>query len=448
MSTTIGTSTNLLVVGIAEDLGERPIGMFDFTLPVVMAGFVGILFLWQVAPRLLPARKLPLSDASPRVFNALMYITEDSFAHGKTLSEVLARTQKRMKIDKIQRTDTLFLAKLPSVRIQAGDRLFVKDSPENLKEFETLLGATLHNVSDADHPVSDEFPLAEQGQQLAEVVVTRGSPLHHQTLDSVGFAAHYKLLPLAIHRAREQASDIKGDLAGIRLRAGDVLLVQGTRAHINELKMSGTMLVLDGTTDLPHTHRAPRALTIMALVIVVAATGLLPISVSALAGVGLMLLTHCLSWRDVTDALSAPVILIIVASIALGLALTHTGGADYLAQLYVLAAHGLPTPMVLSGLILLMSLLTNVVSNNAAAVIGTPIAISIARQLGVEAEPFVLAVLFGANMSYATPIGYQTNLLVLSAGGYKFSDFLRVGVPLTLIMWLAFSVLLPILYDL
>jgi di/tricarboxylate transporter len=448
MSTTIGTSTNLLVVGIAEDLGERPIGMFDFTLPVVMAGIVGILFLWQVAPRLLPARKLPLSDASPRVFNALMYITEDSFAHGKTLSEVLARTQKRMKIDKIQRTDTLFLAKLPSVRIQAGDRLFVKDSPENLKEFETLLGATLHNVSDADHPVSDEFPLAEQGQQLAEVVVTRGSPLHHQTLDSVGFAAHYKLLPLAIHRAREQASDIKGDLAGIRLRAGDVLLVQGTRAHINELKMSGTMLVLDGTTDLPHTHRAPRALVIMALVIVVAATGVLPISVSALAGVGLMLLTHCLSWRDVTDALSAPVILIIVASIALGLALTHTGGADYLAQLYVLAAHGLPTPMVLSGLILLMSLLTNVVSNNAAAVIGTPIAISIARQLGVEAEPFVLAVLFGSNMSYATPIGYQTNLLVLSAGGYKFSDFLRVGVPLTLIMWLAFSVLLPILYDL
>ncbi len=446
--TSIGTSTNLLVVGIAEDLGEPPIGMFDFTLPVALAGALGIAFLWLIAPRLLPVRKPLLGDTSPRVFNALMYVTEESFANGKTLSEVLARTQNRMKIDRIQRTETLFVAKLPSVRFQPGDRLFVKDSPENLKEFETLLGATLHNVAEDEHPAGDGFPPAEQGQQLAEVVVTRGSPLHHETLDSARFTASYKLLPLAIHRAREQTSDIKGDLGNIRLRSGDVLLVQGTRAHINELKTGGAMLVLDGTTDLPHTHRAPRALTIMALVIIAAATGLMPISVSALCGVGLMLLAHCMTWRDVADALSMPVILIIVVSLALGVALINTGGAQYLAELYVWMVRGFPTPMILSGLMLVMCVLTNVVSNNAAGVIGTPIGISIAHELGVTAEPFVLAVLFGVNMSYATPIGYQTNLLVMSAGGYKFSDFLRVGLPLTVIMWLAFSFLLPVLYDL
>jgi di/tricarboxylate transporter len=161
-----------------------------------------------------------------------------------------------------------------------------------------------------------------------------------------------------------------------------------------------------------------------------------------------MLLSRCLRWRDALAALSAPVVLIIVTSLALGLAMMRTAGAEFLAQSYVAVAAGLPTSYIMSGLILVMALLTNVVSNNAAAVIGTPIAVSIAQQLGAPVQPFVLAVLFGANMSYATPIGYQTNLLVLSAGGYTFSDFVRVGVPLTIIMWLGFSIVLANLYQL
>jgi di/tricarboxylate transporter len=140
--------------------------------------------------------------------------------------------------------------------------------------------------------------------------------------------------------------------------------------------------------------------------------------------------------------------MIIVTSLALGRALVETGMAAYLADSFVNAASGLPIPMVLSAFMLLMTVMTNVVSNNAAAAIGTPIAISIAQQLGVSAEPFVLAVLFGANMSFATPYGYQTNLLVMSAGGYKFADFLRVGIPLTIIMWAGFSLVLPMLYQL
>ena len=125
-----------------------------------------------------------------------------------------------------------------------------------------------------------------------------------------------------------------------------------------------------------------------------------------------------------------------------------TGMADYLAVSFVGVAEDLPIPVILGSFVLIMTILTNVVSNNAAAVIGTPIAISVAQQLGVDAEPFILAVLFGANMSYATPFGYQTNLLILSTGGYKFSDFLRVGIPLTVIMWLGFTMILPVLYDL
>jgi di/tricarboxylate transporter len=447
MSTTIGTSTNLLVVGIAQDLGEHQFTMFEWVLPVAMVGGVALIFLWLVAPRLLPDRTPPMADTTPRVFSAQLHVKEGGFADGRKLSELLGKADG-LRIDKIQRSESLQLAKLPSVILQPGDRLFVKDSPENLKHYEQVLGATLFNISDIEHPVDEQTPLKAEGQQLAEVVVTRGSPLHLRSLAAARFSSSYGLMPLALHRARAPSSQVTGDLNMIRLRAGDVLLVQGSGEAIAKLKDSGSMLVLDGTTDLPHTHNAKRALAIMGFVVLAAALGFMPISVSALVGLGLMIVTGCLSWRDATTALSIPVIMIIVVALALGKALMDTGTAEFIAVSFVNAASALPTPMILSAFMLLMTLMTNVVSNNAAAAIGTPIAISIAAQLGVSAEPFILAVLFGANMSFATPYGYQTNLLILSAGGYKFSDFLRVGIPLTIIMWIGFSLVLPMLYEL
>ncbi|MDJ0759547.1 MAG: SLC13 family permease [Woeseiaceae bacterium] len=448
MSTSIGTSTNLLVVGIAQDLGHSQFGVFDWVLPVAIVGGFGLMFLWLIAPRMLPDRTPPMADTSPRVFSAQMHVKEDSFAAGKTLSEVLAKADGNMRIDKIQRSESLFLTKLPSVVIQPGDRLFVKDTPDNLKHYESLLGTTLYNVSDNEHPIDEDTPLDSGGQQLAEVVVTRGSPLHQKTLTAARFSASTGLMPLALHRARAPSSQITSELNSIRLRAGDVLLVQGSRDSITKLKDSGTMLVLDGTTDLPHTQKAKRALAIMAFVVGVAATGLAPISVSSVVGLGLMIATGCLGWRDATNALSIPVVMIIVVSLALGKALLGTGMADYLAMNFVEATSVLPVPMILSAFLLLMAIITNLVSNNAAAAIGTPIAIGIAAQLGVSPDPFILAVLFGANMSFATPYGYQTNLLIFSAGGYTFSDFLRVGIPLTIIMWIGFSLILPIMYGL
>jgi len=442
MSTTIGTSTNLLVVGISRDMGMHEFSMFEWVLPVAIVGGVGVLFLWLVAPRLLPDRTPPMADTTPRIFSAQLHVKESGYADGKSLSEVLAKADGNLRIDKIQRSESLFLAKLPSVVIQPGDRLFVKDSPENLKHYEGLLGTTLFNMTDNENPVDDDTPLKAEGQQLAEVVITRGSPLHLRSLAAARFTNSYGLLPLALHRARAPSSQVTGDLNLIRLRAGDVLLVQGTREAIAQLKDSGTMLVLDGTTDLPHTHRAKRALAVMGFVVLAAALGIMPISVSALVGLGLMIATGCLTWRDAASSLSIPVVMIIVTALALGKALLGTGMVNYIAVSFVALTSGLPAPVILSAFLLLMTLMTNVVSNNAAAVIGTPIAVGIATQLGVAPEPFILAVLFGANMSFATPYGYQTNLLVMTAGGYKFGDFLRVGIPLTIIMWLGFSLVL------
>ncbi len=444
MTTTIGTSTNLLVVSVASDMGLPRFSMFHFFIPAAAAGGLAILFLWLVAPRMLPRREALMEDISPRVFTAHLNVDEESFAAGKTLAEINEASGRTLKVIQIHRGKGIVLTPLPDVVIKPGDRLSVKDTPDNLKEMETVLGVKLYT---GDTRVDAEHPLQDEDQQLAEIVVTQGSPLDGTTLSRIRFSDYYQLVTLALHRAGFATRTVREEVGDVRLNVGDVLLVQGNRERIAELKRNGELLVLDATSDLPTTKHASLALLIMAGIVIVAALGLLPIAISAVCGVLLMIVTRCLNWRDVAQALSTQVILIVVASLALGMALFKTGGADFLAQLFVsISAESSPTVM-LSGLMLLMAILTNIVSNNAAAVIGTPIAVSIAQQLSLPAEPFVLAVLFGANMSYATPMAYKTNLLVMNAGGYKFNDFVRVGVPLTLIVWLALSWLLPMMYE-
>ncbi|MDH3416431.1 MAG: SLC13 family permease [Gammaproteobacteria bacterium] len=443
MSTTIGTSTNLLVVGITRDLGVADIGMFDITLPAVLVGGVGLMYVWLVVPRLLPDRAMPMTDTYPRLFDAQLTVREEGFAVGKTLKDVLDKTQHEMRVEQIRRGESLLLAKLPSVILQAGDRLRVKDTPENLKRFEAAIGATLFDTTDAL-----EAPNKESEQQLAELVIMVDSPLHHRKLTDVSLVSTLSVIPLAVYQARAPGEREAADPGSVRLRAGDVVLVQGTRNTLDALKSGGKMLVVDGTTEPPRAHRAKRALLVLALVIGAAAFGVLPISISALIGVGLMTAFGCLAWRDVGRSLPVAIIMLIVASLAMGKALVATGMAEYLAAGFVGAAGALPAPAIISAFILIMAVLTNIVSNNAAAVIGTPIAIAAAQQLQVDPLPFVLAVLFGANMSFATPFGYQTNLLILSTGGYRFADFLRAGIPLIVILWIGFSIVLPLLYQL
>lgn len=445
MSTTIGTSTNLLVVSVAADMGMRRLEMFDFFLPAAVAAAIAIVFLWLVAPRMLPQRESHMQDTSPRIFTALLHIEPESYAEGKTLAEVIDKTGGTLKVMQITRETGTVITPLPDALLKAGDRISVRDTPENLKKYEEVLGAKLYT---GDTAVDEEHPLKEENQQLAEIVITQGSYLDGTTLSRARFADYYHLVILALHRAGMEIRTLRESMSDVPLRIGDVLLVQGNSEQINALKRSGELLVLDATSDLPHTERAPLALLIMAAIIVVSALGILPIAISAVCGVLIMLLTRCLSWQDAAQSLSTQVIMIVVASLALGIALLNTGGADYLAQLYLSVSAGASPAVLLSGLMLLMAILTNIVSNNAAAVIGTPIAIGIAQKLGLPPEPFVLAVLFGANMSYATPVAYKTNLLVLNAGGYLFSDFMRVGIPLTVIVWLSLSWLLPAIYGL
>ena len=365
--TTIGTSTNLLVVSVAADMGLPTIGMFDFFVPAAMASIAGILYLSLVAPHLLPDRSTPLMDASPRIFSAQLRIREDSVADGMTLRDATARAGKEMRIIRILRGKGTYVLNFPDTVLRPDDRLLLTDTPKNLKQYESALGGTLYS---GDVEVDEEHPLTAEDQQISEVVVVDGSPIEGWTLKQLHFVERYQLVVLAQHRGGKEIELSGKGMDDVTLEAGDVLLVQGPAEQIASLRLDDQFLVLDATTDLPHVHKSPTAILIMASVILVAAFGLLPIAVSAMAGVLLLVVTRCLNWREVGEALNAQVILIVVASLGLG-----------------------------------------------AAVIGTPIAVGIAQQIGQPPEAFVVAVIFGSNLCYATPLAHKINVLVMAAGG-------------------------------
>jgi di/tricarboxylate transporter len=445
MGTPIGTSLNLLVIGSAASLGLERFHMFDFIAPAALAAIPGLLFLWLVAPRLLPDKQPGFADASPRIFDAQLHLTDNSPVLGKTLADAKKLTQGSLSVMSVRRTPELSITPLPDVTLRAGDQLVVRDTSEKLMEYSRVLGATLFS---GDTQIDAEHPLTAPDQQTAELVLTPASPLRDRTLAQANFDWHYQLIPLAVHRPGEAMLRHDTALRDIRLGVGDVLLVQGPAEQITALKKRSELLVLDATTNVPLTAKAPLALGIMAGIVIVASLRIAPVAIAAICGVLLMVATGCLKWRHATRALDSSMILLTVASLALSLALVTTGGAAFIAQLAASVAQSLPPLAIMSATILLMAVMSSVISNSAAAVIGTPIAIELARQLGLAPEPFVLAVLFGVNMGYATPMADNCNLLVYSAGGYSFKDFLRVGLPLTLIMWLALTWALPRFYPL
>lgn len=444
MATTIGTSTNLLVVSVSRDLGGPDFAMFDFAIPAVIAGGVAILYLWLIAPRLLPPRDIDVGDSSPRLFEARLVVAEESAIVDDTLGNAISRAGGGLKVSRVRRGE-VDLVPLPDMLLKAGDRLHVRDTPQNLKSFEESLKAPLYSPGE-DQPVDEDHPLAAESQMLAELAVVQGSTLDGANLANVHFLSRYNLAVLALHRAGRVVWRPTKEIHEVVLQTGDVLLVQGAKEQIASLKRTHDFLVVDGGVEVAVTSKAPLALGILTVVVVSAATGLMPIAIGALAGACVMLLTRCISFDNALRAISPSVFFIVAASLALGTALVETGATAYMTEVFLALTAGASSIVVLSALMLLLAVLTNVVSNNAAAVIGTPIAIGIATELALPAEPFVLAVLFGANMSYATPMAYKTNLLVMSAGKYSFGEFVKVGVPLTVIMWLTLSFVLAEMY--
>ena len=445
MATTIGTSTNLLIVSLARDHGVDHIDMFEFTPLVVGPAVLALLYLWLIAPRLLPDRPNPLAGLVPRRFNAVLYVGPRSRARDRTVSQARRWTGNKMTVQRVQRGAEALKPNDALVLLE-GDRLLVNDTSAYLKEYEQALGATLFDAGSMDSLPPEQHPLTAEDQQLVEGVITEESPLHHGNLREARFAERCGVMILAMYRPSDEDS-LEGEIPDRELRSGDVLLMQGPPERMVALKREPGLLVLDGTLDLPRTRKAPVAILIMAAVVLLAAFRVLPIAMSSLLGVLALILTGCLKFEGLGRGISAEVVLVVVASLALGRSLTATGGADILADAFMSVASGLSTQMVLAAVMVFLGLLTNFVSNNAAAAVGTPVALAIAQQLGAPPEPFVLAAIVGCNLSFATPMGYQTNVLIMQPGGYVFRDFLRVGGPLVLIMIVAFSIELTNAYP-
>ncbi len=436
MTTTIGTSTNLLVVGIAEDLGVQAFGLFEFAWIVVIAALVALPYLLFVVPRLMPSNLGNRPQAQPRSFDVALEIHGGSSAVGWELRKVMQRIPDFKARELIRNGQAI--TRLPSVQLRSGDRLLVNLTPDLLREYATVLGVWVHPREQFEVPGSPS-------QAMAQALIASEAGLASTAPSASRFAEQHGLAVIGIQRP-SQTSAL--DPADVAFRPGDVLLLRGAKDGIEALRAAPGFLMLDAIMELPHTQRAPLSLAIMAGVVLLAALNLLPMVLASAVGVAAMLLTGCLRWNEATDSLSAKVVMIVVSSLALGEALTATG-------LIAMAGHGLaalgnylPPFAMVASLMLLMAIVTNFVSNNAAAIIGTPIAITMAATLGLDPRPFVLAVLFGANISYATPMGYQTNLLVMSAAGYRFKDFVRAGVPLAVLMWITLTWLLSMEYNL
>lgn len=449
MGTTIGTSTNLIVVSIAEDMGVRPFGMFEFTHVTALAAIPGIIYLWLVLPHLIPKRNKPFSDVERRVFTAVLRIPEGSYAVGKSYADAIKKLGNEVEVRRILRGDDgVELSRLPTLMLRSGDSMVIAADARTLQEAARSFDTKLYMPDKPDREVDQELDLIVDDERLVEVVVTKESILNAHTLREMRFRDYYDVAIVGLHRVGSQDKHGYKDISLVQLRVGDILLVQGRNEAIQLLRKRAGLLVLDENYEMPRSAKAPVVLTILAGVVMLAAFKLLPISIAALAGVAMMILMRCLTWEEAASALSIKVVLLVASSLALGAALEKTGGTIWLADQFIAMTNGMETHWVLALLMLLTATLTNFVSNNAAAAIGTPIAVGIAHELGVSPEPLVLAIMFGANFCYVTPIAYQTNLLVMSAAGYKFSDFVRGGLPLLFIMLAAYSYLLLLFFPL
>ena len=228
-------------------MGLQEIQLFDFAVPALIAGSIGMVFLWLVAPRYLSDRQPRESRNVTRLFEAILHVNEDSYPNGKTLAELIIKVGDDFQVQKIKRSESLFVAKIPTVVIEAGDQIYIKDTIEKLKEYESLLGVTLYH--DEDLTMEDGSDQKSDNTHLAEVVVGSGSLLDQQTLNTQKFSQRFNLLPLAIHRSRT-GSEVVGDITSKQLNVGDVLLVQGTDDAINNLRTNANLLIIDGSTLL------------------------------------------------------------------------------------------------------------------------------------------------------------------------------------------------------
>ncbi len=453
MTTIIGSSTNLLVNSALIEMGQTPFAFFDFTVPGSVMAAVGLVYVIFIVPKLLPDRSgaaETFGDGGGKQFIAHMTVSANSPLVGQVTVGGLFAGLPNKTLRMVLRGDAVFFPPFEDYQATSGDVLVVAATRKALTE-------TMSNDPNALHP--DLGTIDEQEgsglearrwqageQSLAEVMVAPGSGFIGLSLPQIGFRFKTHCIVVGIQRRSRM---IRSRLTEIRLEAGDVLLVHGQHEDISLLRRNRDVVLLEWSAEeLPALRRAKRAGIIFLAVIGSAAFGFVPIVVSALCGAAAMVIVGVLNVRQAFQAVDPKIVTTIAAALALGVALQETGGAAYLADKMLASVAGASPALILSLFFLLVAGLSNVISTKTAAVLFTPIAVDMAIQLGVPITPFAVAVIFAANCSFASPLGYQTNLLVMGPGHYRFSDFFRAGLPLIILLWVVFSLFAPWYYNL
>ena len=447
MTTVIGSSTNLLVVDAAARITGERLGFFAFTPIALVLASIGAVYVLFVMPRLLHPRRTmveAMQGGGGKQFIAEILVTENHPLAGKRAVSGMFSGMTDMTVRLVQRGERPILPPFEDITIEAGDIVIVAATRGTLTKALTGRDALVTTEPGAGDISAAALP--PRAARLAEGIVAPGSRLIGRTLSKAAFRTETGCIVIGIERRSRMPRMVMSE---IRLEEGDVLLFAGRDQDIDRLRGSRDVLLIDHSmADLPPRHTAPRALAVFAAVVIAAATGLVPIMVAALAGAFAVIALGCINIRQALRVCDSRIIFLIGSSIALATALEATGGATAIAGAVVDLLDGQSTAVILSGYFLLVAVLTNILSNNAMAVLFTPIALGIAQRLGVPPEPFIIATILAANCSFATPIGYQTNLLVMGPGHYTFADFIRAGSPLVLLMWVTFTLIAPWVYGL
>ncbi len=447
--TLIGTSTNILVSGIGQQRGLDPFGMFEIGkvgLPIL---FIGVLYILFFGQKLLPVRETLtsiLSEDERREYITEAFVQHDSPLAGKTVESSDLMKARGIRVMEIVRSGVALPGDVKKVRLETGDRLVLACRPSGIAHARSVEGIDFV----AESGLGLEQIAAHEGS-LVEGVIGVNSPLIGKTIREINFRQRYRVVILAIHR---RGKNVREKIESLRMEFGDTLLMLGTDRAINNLRQSEDIMLIDRPPVPAQNMRRkiPIVLATIAGVVIAASTGILAIEVAAVAGVTIIFLTGCLKPTEGYASIQWNILFIIFGMLGMGIAMEVNGASAYLAAILINFVNAyIPESMqpifMLACVYLMTNLLTEILSNNAAAVLVAVLAIGLAETLGVDPRPFLIAVAIAASASFATPIGYQTNTYVYGVGGYRFTDFTKCGVPLNILYFIGSMAFIPLFWS-
>ena len=435
--TLIGTSTNLLVDGVARAQGMAAFSIFEVTPLGIILVIWGMVYLRFIGPMLLPDRDSMatlLSDRSKMKFFTEAVIPPDSELIGQEVTGVQMFKRAGVRLIDVVRGDASLRRNLAGVTLQVGDRVVLR----------TQMAELLSLQQDKSLKPVDQVSAVET--TTVEVLITPGCKMIGRSLGSLRLRRRYGVYPLAVHRKNQNIGRQLDDLV---VRVGDTLLLEGSPADIQRLSIEMDMVDVSQPTARAFRRRhAPVAIVSLVALVALAGFGVAPIFLLAILAVVAVLITRCIDADEAFSFIDGRLLALIFSMLAIGAALEASGAVKLIVEAVAPFVALLPGALIVWAIYLLTSVLTEMVSNNAVAVVVTPIAIGLADAMGIDARPLVVAVMVAASASFATPIGYQTNMLVYGPGGYKFTDFMKVGIPLNLSIGLLASALIPFFWPL